>query len=119
MHSIRKLSSAVLLSVAIAGSLSAQTVTAVQGSGMIVRPSQGGAPLSVLVRNAQGQPAVGTVVNWTLFGQGSLSTSQSVTDANGIAINAFTGGIVFGANFVQTTVTASALGVGTNLIITI
>ena len=63
MHSIRNLSLAALMSVAMAGALSAQTVTAVQGSGMILRPTQGGAPLSVLVKNAQGQPVSGQIVD--------------------------------------------------------
>src|SRR5262249_55034080 len=106
--------------VAMAGALSAQTLTTVLGNGAIVSPSSATAQLSVLVKNAQGQPApAGTIVSWAFAGQGALQTSASPTDANGIATNQFTGGIVTGINFVQTTVTANALGVGTNFIITI
>src|SRR5262249_9183915 len=73
----------------------------------------------VVVKNFNGQPVPGTVVTWTITGQGSLvGGSQSTTDANGQASNQFLGPTLVSVSFIQTTVTASAFGSSVNFAVT-
>ena len=104
-----------LISLTMAGMASAQTVTVIAGDGLLVRPTQASTTLTVLVRNAQGQPVPGAVVNWALTGQGALAFTQSTADSTGQASNQYTAQILFGGNFATSVVTASALGVSANM----
>jgi uncharacterized protein (TIGR03437 family) len=117
MHSIRKLYLALILFAFVAaGIVSAQTISIVTGDGLILTPTSASATLTVVVKNAQGQPVANTPVTWTLSGasQGSIKDSQTVTDSNGLSSNQFTGGVVTAASYAQTTITASALNTGVN-----
>ena len=115
MH-LSKLSSAILLvSLAMVGGLSAQSVTIVSGDGQLAPPNyQLAHKLTVLVRNSQGQPATGVAVTWTISsGPGTVIPSAPTTDADGKAFADFTGGATIG-NFAQSIITASALGTSTS-----
>ena len=75
-------------------------------------------PLTVVARDAAGNPVAGLTVSFegTSIG-GSITATQAVTDANGEAAVTFIGGFLnggfsTGTSFVQTTVTASAPGYG-------
>jgi len=104
-----------LITLTMAGLANAQTVTVIAGDGLLVRPTQASTTLTVLVRNAQGQPVPGAAVNWALSGQGALASTQSTTDSTGQASNQYTAQILFGGNFATSVVTASALGVSANM----
>lgn len=113
MHFSKRLLPAILLlSFLTAGTMSAQFISIVSGDGQVAaQNNQAQNPMVVVVRNAQGQPAAGTPVTWTLNGQGSLSNGfTTTTDANGMSSNSFLGGTLFNLSFTQTVITASAGG---------
>jgi len=93
---------------------SAQTISIVSGNGQVVCPDCPGAPgvfapLVVLVKDASGNPVVGTTVSWTVSEpQYSFATGTSVTNSSGEASYAFpTIGFFYGGNFLPATVVAS------------
>jgi uncharacterized protein (TIGR03437 family) len=75
------------------------TVQIVNGNGQIINSSQT-APqlLTVKVVDTQGNPLVGTTVNWSLIGDGALAnTFSSITDGFGLASNQYTGPEIYAA----------------------
>src|SRR5690242_15023537 len=77
----------------------AQTVTIVSGNGMVIPSVHVSPAMSVLVRDAAGNPVKNATVNWTISGGGILSNPQTTTDAGGQTINTFVGPAVTGASF--------------------
>ncbi len=68
-------------------------------------------PLIVVVKNFQGQPQSGVTVNWSVTGQGSLTSGAvTTTGSDGTSSNQFLGPTLFGMSFTQSTVQASAFG---------
>jgi uncharacterized protein (TIGR03437 family) len=115
MHFHKKLALAIpLLSLTMAGMLSAQSISIVSGDGAILVPQQSASTLVVLVRNSLGQPVPFTAVTWTLSGQGGLQNSQTVTDVNGQTQTVFSSSQLFGVSFQQNVINASALGSSVN-----
>ena len=62
------------------------------------------APYRVLARDHNDTPVPGVVVDWFLFGRGSISSRTSITDANGIAQVTHTLGTIVGLESVQASV---------------
>ncbi len=94
------------------GSGGFSTVQIVSGNGQIVNSSQT-APqlLTIKVVDTQGNPVVGTLVNWSIIGEGVLAnTFSSLTDGFGQATNQFTGPEVYSSftAFKQAQITATA-----------
>ncbi len=88
----------------------AQTVSIVSGNGQLVRSYfQSNVPLTVLVRDALGNPLPHATVTFTLSGQGTLLNNTVVTDNSGQASTLVVGAALFGTStaFVASTVTAS------------
>ena len=74
------------------------TITLTSGS----QPSQ---PLSVTVKDQNGDPISGLTVNWTVAtGTGTLTSATSVTNAQGVATMIFTAGATAGTATVTATV---------------
>src|SRR5882724_551292 len=87
----------------------AQTISIVSGDGQVAPQNfQAQLPMTVVVKNAQGQPQSGVAVTWTVTGNtGSLSNNQTTTDANGQTSVFYLGNSLFGVNFSQAVITAS------------
>ncbi len=88
----------------------AQTVSIVSGNGQLVRSNfQSNVPLTVLVRDAQGNPLPNTTVHFTISGPGTLLNSNPVTDSSGQASALVVGASFFGTTtaFLTSTVTAT------------
>src|SRR4051794_39344477 len=113
MYFSRKLYLAIfLITLAMAGAASAQTISIVSGDGQLTPQFQVQDPMVVVVKDAQGKPLSGVTVNWTTSGgQGNLTRSDvngnTVTDANGQTSNQLVGGQVSAANYIQIPVGAS------------
>lgn len=108
----------------------AQTVTIVSGNGQLTCPSCGQqflnysfTPLTVLVKDANGNPAANVTVTWAKIGGqdlglGALGNSLTITDANGQTSNTFSmfsppAASTFGLPYLQAQISASALGAST------
>jgi hypothetical protein len=90
------------------------SISIVSGDGAILVPQQASSTLVVLVRNSFGQPVPSTVVTWTLSGQGGLQNVQTITDVNGQSSTLFSSSPLFGSTFLQSIISASALGASVN-----
>ena len=65
------------------------------------------APLTVLVRDVEGDPIEGVVVNWWIkSGAGSLSSATSTTNGDGLASVTYTAGSTAGQTIITATVPA-------------
>ena len=105
-----------------ASALSAQTLSMVSGNGQIV-PSQfqTNAPLVVKATTSAGNPASGVNVTWAITaGQtGTLSSTSTTTDSNGLASIKFTAtSINTLLSYAPSTVTASAGSSSVNFFVT-
>ncbi|HLH00695.1 MAG TPA: putative Ig domain-containing protein [Bryobacteraceae bacterium] len=116
-----RLANTAVLAVIAAGALGAQTLTMVSGNGQIV-PSQfkTNAPLVVKATSAAGTPAAGVNVSWAISGEpGSLSSTSTTTDANGLASIYYTAdNLNTLLSYNPTTVTASAGSASVNFVVT-
>jgi uncharacterized protein (TIGR03437 family) len=94
-----------------AATAQAQSITIVSGNGMVIPSVHVSPAMSVLVRDAAGNPVKNATVNWTISGGGILSIAQTTTDASGQTTNTFVGPEVQtispAVSFVQSTITAS------------
>src|SRR5207248_2916278 len=101
---------------------SAQTISVLSGDGQVLaQNSFPSTPMTVLVRNAQGQPAPGVQVTWTVAsGQGALVSlpNSFLTDSMGQASMNFVGSSLSGVDFAQTVVTAASSGSSVNFTMT-
>ena len=80
------------------------TITMTSGSPQTVARNAASQPLTVTVQDQNGDPIAGRTVNWTVAtGGGTLTSTSSVTNAQGVATMTFTAGATAGAS----TVTAS------------
>ena len=80
------------------------TITMTSGSPQTVARNATSQPLTVTVRDQNGDPIEGRTVNWTVAtGGGTLASTSSVTNAQGIATMTYTAGATAGT----ATVTAS------------
>lgn len=80
------------------------TITLTSGSPQTVARSTASQPLTVTVRDQNGDPIANRTVNWTVAtGTGTLTSATSTTNAQGVATMTFTAGATAGA----ATVTAS------------
>lgn len=80
------------------------TITMTSGSPQTVARNATSQPLTVTVRDQNGDPISGRTVNWTVAtGGGTLTSTSSVTNAQGVATMTYTAGATAGA----ATVTAS------------
>lgn len=62
-------------------------------------------PLAITVFSSDGTPVQGTVVRWRVAaGTGTVRVDSSLTDASGIATNAFVAGTIAGVNQITATV---------------
>jgi uncharacterized protein (TIGR03437 family) len=117
---------ALLLFAAGASAQTPATMTVVSGNGQLICQCQFGGtyieffyrPLVVKVTDATGAPVANAAVDWAIASggfNGSLLSSQTTTDFNGITSNTFTPGPApFGTpaiQFQQTTITASTASV--------
>jgi len=105
-----------------ATTLSAQTLSMVSGNGQIVAQQfQTNAPLVVQATGSGGQPASGVNVTWAISagGPGTLSSTATTTDSNGLASINFTAtSINTLLSYVPSTVTASAGSSSVNFVVT-
>src|SRR5712692_3051685 len=90
----------------------AQSITIVSGNGMVIPSVHVSPAMSVLVRDAAGNPVKNATVNWSISGGGILSNPlPTTTDANGQTTNTFVGpevqSITPAVSFVQSTITAA------------
>src|SRR5207248_1123252 len=102
---------------------SAQTISVLSGDGQVLaQNSFPTTPMTVLVKNAQGQPAPGVQVTWTIAsGQGalvSLPANSFLTDSMGQASMNFVGSTLSSVDFAQTVVTAASSGSSVNFTMT-
>ena len=70
----------------------AQTITKVAGDGQVVIQSiLGSSPMTVLVRDASGNPVLNAQVKWSVSpeGQGGVVQTTTTTNAQGLASNTF------------------------------
>ena len=94
---------------------SAQSLTMYSGNGQVVLEQfLTTVPMTVLARDARGNPVAGVPVTWSLpQGAGTIVRPAAQTDANGLATADFLGtGVPFGLSYMQATVTASASAYG-------
>jgi len=81
------------------------TITLTSGSPQTIVHSQPSQPLTVTVKDQNGDPIAGRTVNWTVAtGTGTLTSATSVTNAQGVATMIFTAGATAGAATVTATV---------------
>jgi hypothetical protein len=80
------------------------TITMTSGSPQTVARNATSQPLTVTVRDQNGDPLSGRTVNWAVAsGGGTLASTSSVTNAQGVATMTYTAGATVGT----ATVTAS------------
>ena len=104
-----------------AAALGAQSLTMVSGNGQIVASQfKTNAPLVVKATSGSGTPAAGVTVNWTSAGEpGSLSSTTTTTDANGLASIYYTAdNLNTLLSYAPTTVTATAGSASVNFVVT-
>ena len=81
------------------------TITMTSGSPQSVPRSTASQPLTVTVKDQNGDPIANRTVNWTVAtGTGTLTSATSVTNAQGVATMTFTAGATAGAATVTATV---------------
>src|SRR5947209_2365211 len=89
----------------------AQTVTIVSGNGMVTQAVHVSSGMTVLVRDAAGNPVQNAKVNWTIQGGGVISNPQTITDETGQTTNTFVAPelavITPAVSFIQSTITAT------------
>ena len=81
------------------------TITMTSGSPQTVARNTASQPLTVTVRAQNGDPLVGRTVTWAVgSGGGTLASTSSVTNAQGVATMTYTAGATAGAATVTATV---------------
>ena len=81
------------------------TVTMTSGSPQTVARNATSTPLTVTVKDQNGDPITGRTVNWAVAtGGGTLASSTSVTNAQGVATMTYTAGATAGTATVTATV---------------
>lgn len=81
------------------------TVTMTSGSPQTIAPNATSSPLTVTVLDQNGDPIQGRTVNWAVAsGTGTVTSTSSVTNAQGVATMTFTAGATAGASTVTATV---------------
>ncbi len=81
------------------------TITLTSGSPQTVARNGTSTPLTVTVRDQNGDPISGRVVNWAVAtGGGTLASTSSTTNAQGVATMTYTAGATAGTATVTATV---------------
>ena len=81
------------------------TITLTSGNPQTVARNAASQPLTVTVRDQNGDPIANRTVNWTVAtGGGTLTSATSVTNAQGVATMTYTAGATAGAATVTATV---------------
>ena len=81
------------------------TITLTSGNPQTIARNGTSQPLTVTVRDQNGDPIANRTVNWTVAtGGGTLTSATSVTNAQGVATMTYTAGATAGAATVTATV---------------